>query len=152
MEIERKFLLFSLPPRSLLGHGESIRQGYIQTGDPEIRVRQKGARFFLTIKSGEGISRQEFEVQISEETFARFWPLTEGAQILKTRYMLKRGEVLWEIDEYEGSLTGLYVAEVELKEESQVVDIPEILNIRAEVSLDPRYRNKNLALRGVPRG
>jgi CYTH domain-containing protein len=51
MEIERKYLLSALPPRESLGRGVAIRQGYIDAADPEIRVRQKGSEFFLTVKS-----------------------------------------------------------------------------------------------------
>jgi CYTH domain-containing protein len=149
-EIERKYLLSTLPPRDILGAGVEIRQGYLDTADPEIRVRQRGPDFFLTVKSGEGVRRQECEVQIPAATFDKMWPLTEGARIVKTRYAVWHGDARWEIDEFRGALAGLYLAEVELASPSQTVTPPAFLSIAQDVSDDSRYRNKNLATRGRP--
>jgi CYTH domain-containing protein len=71
VEIERKYLLSALPPAELLGPGVEIQQGYIDAGDPEIRVRRRGPDFFLTIKSGGGVRRDEHEVRIPEPTFEK---------------------------------------------------------------------------------
>ena len=151
MEIERKYLLSALPPREILGRGVAIRQGYIDAADPEIRVRQKDSEFFLTIKSGAGVRRQECEVQIPAATFEKLWPLTEGAQILKTRYTVQHGDARWEIDEFGGTLAGLYLAEVELASESETVTPPAFLSVVRDVTDNPRYQNKSLATRGLPR-
>ena len=152
MEIERKYLLSALPPREILGASVPIRQGYIDAGDPEIRVRQKGSDFFLTIKSGAGVRRQECEVQIPATTFEKLWPLTQGARVEKTRYTVPHGDVRWEIDEFGDALAGLYLAEVELASESEAVTPPAFLSIARDVTEDPRYKNKSLATRGSPRG
>ena len=152
MEIERKYLLSALPPREILGPSVPIRQGYIDAGDPEIRVRQKGSEFFLTIKSGAGVRRQECEVRIPAATFEKLWPLTEGARVEKTRYTVPHGDVRWEIDEFRDALAGLYLAEVELASESEAVTPPAFLSIARGVTEDPRYKNKSLATRGSPRG
>jgi len=150
IEIERKYRLSTLPPRELLGRGEHIAQGYIEAGDPEIRLRQKEQRFFLTIKTGEGLQREEHEIEITRRTFERLWPLTEGARIVKTRYTMASGVLTWEIDEYAGSLEGLYVAEVELPSASTTVEIPPVLGLVKEVTDDPGFKNKALATRGLP--
>ena len=152
MEIERKYLLSALPPREILGPSVPIRQGYIDAGDPEIRVRQKGSEFFLTIKSGAGVRRQECEVRIPAATFEKLWPLTESARVEKTRYTVPHGDVRWEIDEFRDALAGLYLAEVELASESEAVTPPAFLSIARDVTEDPRYKNKSLATRGSPRG
>ena len=154
MEIERKYLLSALPAREILGPGVAIRQGYIDAGDPEIRVRQKGSELFLTVKAGAGVRRQECEVQIPAATFEKLWPLTEGARVAKTRYTVPHGDVRWEIDEFGDALAGLYLAEVELASESEAeaVTPPAFLSIVRDVTEDPRYKNKSLATRGSPRG
>jgi CYTH domain-containing protein len=151
MEVERKYLLSALPPREILGRGVEIRQGYIDAADPEIRVRQKGPASFLTIKSGAGLQRQECEVQIPAATFEKLWPLTEGARIVKTRYTVQHGDARWEIDEFGGTLAGLYLAEVELASESETVTPPAFLSVVRDVTDNPRYQNKSLATRGLPR-
>lgn len=150
MEIERKYLLSALPPREILGPGAAIRQGYIDAGDPEIRVRQKGSELFLTVKSGAGVRRRECEVQIPAATFEKLWPLTEGARVAKTRYTVPHGDLRWEIDEFGGALVGLYLAEVELASESEAVTPPAFLSILRDVTDDSRYKNKSLATRGLP--
>ena len=151
MEVERKYLLSTLPPREILGRGLAIRQGYIDAADPEIRVRQKGPAFFLTIKSGGGLRRQECEVEIPPATFEKLWPLTEGARVVKTRYTVEHGGARWEIDEFGGTLAGLYLAELELASESETVAPPAFLPIVRDVTDDPSYKNKTLATRGLPR-
>jgi adenylate cyclase len=45
--------------------------------------------------------------------------------VIKTRYnKLGNDGLLWEIDEFEGLLAGLILAEVELESQDQVVEIP----------------------------
>src|SRR5438093_4531585 len=107
IEIERKYVLSSLPSPEVLGEGMCIKQGYIDAGDPEIRLRKRGHRSLLTVKSGEGIRRQEFEVEISEGTFDKLWPLTDGARVVKTRYTVADGDDSWEVDVYGEMLNGL---------------------------------------------
>ncbi len=150
MEIERKYLLSGLPRREILGPAVEIKQGYLDTADPEIRLRQRGPDFFLTVKSGDGVARQECEVQIAKTTFEKMWPLTEGARIVKTRYTVWHGNARWEIDEFSGALAGLCLAEIELAFESETVTPPAFLSIVGDVSNDARYKNKNLATRGLP--
>jgi CYTH domain-containing protein len=49
---------------------------------------------------------------------------------------------VWEIDEFEDDNRGLITAEVELKDEHQLVTLPGWLG--QEVTGDPRYFNSNL--------
>lgn len=99
-EIEKKFLLRDLP--SGIANGIEISQGYLSVGDPEVRVRAKGERFFLTRKGGEGFIREEEECEISKEIFDILRSLTEVARIEKTRYQIVGGDgLLWEIDEFQ---------------------------------------------------
>lgn len=53
------------------------------------------------------------------------------------------GEFVWEVDEFAGDNQGLILAEVELSEEHQIVDLPDWIG--EEVSGDPRYFNSYLA-------
>lgn len=152
-EIERKFLLNALP-KGIVG-GTKIRQGYLSVGDPEVRVRAKGSRFFLTGKSGAGFVRQESEHEISKEAFEILWSLTEKARIEKTRYEIVGADGLtWEIDEFQTASTeGLFVAEVELPDETTVPEIPPAIAevIEGDVTDDAAYKNKNLATKGIAR-
>jgi CYTH domain-containing protein len=150
-EIEKKFLLRSLP--SGITKGIKILQGYLSVGNPEVRVRAKGEKFFLTRKGGGGFVREEEEYEISMEAFEILWSLTENARIEKTRYeIIGEDGLTWEIDEFQTRLTeGLFLAEVELPNELIVPEIPPAIVevIERDVTTDEIYKNKNLAVNGV---
>ncbi|MDP3779551.1 MAG: adenylate cyclase [bacterium] len=153
-EIERQWLLARLPEN--LGEGIEIFQGYLATGDPEVRVRRKGVQFFLTRKSGEGEVRDEGkgDIEISAYAFEILWPLTAGAQLRKLRYrVISPDGLVWEVDEYRDQLASLVVVEVELPGETYIPCIPEVINphVVREVTNDLRYQDKNLAVRGLPK-
>jgi CYTH domain-containing protein len=143
-EIERKFLVKSFEWKKETT-GISYRQGYLSTvKERTVRVRTVGDKGFLTIKGiTVGVSRSEFEYEIpTADANALLDNLCERPLIEKTRYKVVRGELTWEIDEFFGENKGLVVAEVELHDEHQVVDLPPWVG--AEVSGDPRYFNSNL--------
>src|SRR5262245_61629282 len=89
-EIERKYLLRSLPPWAAAQRAVESAQGYIPGTQVRERVRRitGGAlvRYVRTIKVGTGMNRFEFEEDTSEEFFATVWPLTQGHRIRKRRY------------------------------------------------------------------
>ena len=151
IEIERKFLLSALPQG--LPDGQEIRQGYLSVSDPEVRVRQMDSRFFVTKKTGDGLTREESEAEVTEQVFNILWPATEGRRVEKTRYSVTAADgTIWELDDYRGNLSGLFTAEVELPTEESVPLQPEILKdlVTADVTHDVKYKNKKLATQGLP--
>ncbi|WP_107671396.1 CYTH domain-containing protein [Cyanothece sp. BG0011] len=146
IEIERKFLVINDNWRTL-GIGKVYKQGYILTADnmTTIRVRIIGNDAYLTIKSKtEGISRHEFEYSIPlEDAEIMLKTLCDRPLIEKVRYTINLDNLIWEIDEFQGENEGLIIAEVELKSETEVINIPDWVG--EEVSHDPRYYNVNLA-------
>lgn len=112
-------------------------------------------RYFVTRKSGDGLSREESEAEVTEQVFSILWPATEGRRAEKIRYRVAAPDgTIWEVDDYKGSLAGLISAEVELATEESVHRIPELLEnlVIAEVTNDARYKNKKLATPGLPSG
>ena len=151
-EIERKFLVKELPTNLESYPHNEIIQGYvaISADGTEERVRKKGARFFHTIKSGDGLVRQESEKEISENEFKELWPKTQGKRIHKTRYDIEYEKHVIELDVFSGDLSGLVVAEVEFdSEDISKAFIPPTW-FAQEITDDKRYKNKNLALHGIP--
>lgn len=143
-EIERKFLVKGDDWRSH-GTGTLYRQGYIPSQNAAtVRVRLIGNQGYLTIKGPkQGYARSEFEYPISGEDARQMLDtLCDRPLIEKTRYKIAQGNLLWEVDEFAGDNEGLIVAEVELSEENQALDLPEWIG--EEVSHDPRYFNVNL--------
>jgi adenylate cyclase len=147
MEIERKWVL-DAPPEGL-EPGERVEQGYVALDDhAEVRVRRKGAKHTLTIKSEPGLTRVEEELEIDPDRFESLWALTEGRRVVKTRHLVPLGELTAEVDVYAGELGGLVTAEVEFpsEEASAAFEPPEWLG--REVTGDPRYANRTLAVSG----
>ncbi len=147
LEIERKFLLNNTNWRSEVQHSFSIQQGYLNT-HPErtIRIRVKGEQAFLTIKGKTNkFTRKEFEYPLPFEDGKELLYLCEQPLIEKTRHVIRRNDLCWEIDEFQGANTGLVIAEVELKYENQRIELPEWIG--EEVSDDERYYNSNLVAR-----
>ena len=145
-EIERKFLVH---PRkwSDLGPGLEIRQGYLcATKQSSVRVRTYGDKAFLTIKgSTTGLTRDEYEYEIPSDDANEIMNLCERPPIEKTRYRIVFKGHTWEVDEFSGENRGLSVAEVELKNAKEQVELPDWID--REVSGDPRYLNSNLSVK-----
>jgi len=95
------------------------------------RIRQENDSFVLTAK-GVRISAtgSEFEWKIGNDVGKKIISMKELPSTEKTRY-LWRGEdgFLWEVDEFEGGIAGLVIAEIELKSEDQEVMIPSWLGM-----------------------
>ncbi len=151
-EIERKFLVAEVPGELDRFPAEAIEQGYIVIeGSAEVRVRRRGGRTLLTVKSGAGGVRVEEEFEIDERRFASLWPLSDGRRVAKTRYRLPEdGDLTIELDVYAGALDGLVLAEVEFDSEaaSEAYEPPDWFG--PEVTEDLRYANRALAVDGVP--
>lgn len=143
-EIERKFLVSNADWRGL-AEGKLFRQGYL-TGSAEnaVRVRLADDRAWLTIKGPTvGLTRPEFEYQIpAADARQMLDDLCRGTTIEKHRYRIEYAGLTWEVDEFHGLNEGLVIAEVELANEGQEVEIPDWVG--EEVSSDPRYYNVNL--------
>ncbi|NDW18530.1 CYTH domain-containing protein [Dysgonomonas sp. 216] len=145
VEIERKFLVkgdfisFSVK-------NERIRQAYISS-DPKrsVRIRQKGEKAYLTIKgesSDDGTTRIEWEKEISIADADILFGLCKGGVIDKVRYYVPTGELMFEVDIFEGDNKGLIVAEIELKNKDDFFVQPDWLGM--EVTGDKRYYNSQL--------
>lgn len=150
-EIERKFLVASDDWRQKARLGKSFRQAVVfAQGNRMLRIRaidRKKAR--LTIKIGiNGLSRHEFEYDVPIDDAEELLELANGSMITKTRYEVKHAGHVWEVDVYGGALDGLVVAEVELKNEKDVPDIPAWIG--REVTGDPRFSNQALAEGSLP--
>lgn len=152
-EIERKFLVTGLPEDLDRHPSEPIDQGYLTgTGeDPEIRLRRRGEKTVLTIKAGSGRTRQEEEIDLDGERFARLWPLTQGRQLRKRRHRIPLdGDLTAELDVYRDALDGLEVVEVEFPSERDADAFTAPSWFGEEVTNDRRFSNRELAEHGRP--
>jgi adenylate cyclase len=148
VEIERKFLVRSDAWRAGATHSARMAQAYLGGTYCSTRVRigeTDGERFaFLNIKSKtKGSARLEFEYAIPiEDAECLMQNLSDGAAIIKTRFYVPHGKVVFEVDVFEGENAGLIVAEVELEHPEQAFAKPEWLGV--DVTDDARYYNLSL--------
>ena len=151
-EIERKYLVDRAAWRShkelLLARtpdlGQRYSQGYIPTSNgTTVRLRIIGDRGYITIKSKTvGHTRAEYEYPI---------PVADAREMLdrlclqpaidKYRYKIAVDDLVWEVDEFLGENAGLIIAEVELDNEQQKVELPPWID--REVN-DKKYFNSYL--------
>ena len=146
LEIERKFLVKNDDYKRQAYSSSRICQGYICSGHGRtVRVRIRGDRGYLTIKGPsnvDGISRYEFEKEITLEEAEELMKLCEPGLIDKTRYLVKSGNHTFEVDEFYGDNEGLVMAEVELQSEDESFEKPDFIG--QEVTGDRRYYNGHL--------
>lgn len=146
-EIERKFLVTGDSWRGAVESQQHVMQGYLANGEnATVRVRVKGDAAYLTIKGMmTGISRAEYEYQIPvADAQAMLKDLAVSPAIDKTRYLVRCGAHVWELDVFAGDNAGLVMAELELASEDESFQLPEWAG--EEVSDDLRYYNVNLSL------
>ena len=147
-EIERKFLVDADFKKEAYD-AIRITQGYLSSMPQRVvRVRVKGEKGYLTIKGeadASGVSRFEWEKEISLQEAQSLLQLAEPGIIDKTRYLIKNtdGKHIWEVDEFHGENEGLVIAEIELSTENDPFDKPEWLG--KEVTGDKRYYNAYLS-------
>lgn len=146
-EIERKFLVRGDAWRNAADRGCLIEQAYLALNEVvSVRIRIRDASLAtLTIKSRAAtLRRQEFEFPIPVQDAGELMALRTGARIEKVRFKVPCGDLVWEIDVFQGMNSGLIIAEIELAHEDQVFEIPPWLG--EEITGIARYYNANLAV------
>lgn len=151
-EIERKFLVTETPKNLRRYSAVLIRQGYlaVECDGHEVRLRHKGARFFLTVKRGAGADREEYEIAIKRRQFDALWPLTKGRRLRKRRYKIRWRRVVVEVDVYQERHKGLIVAEIEFRNATASRSFQPPAWLGREITGDPRFKNRSLAAQPAP--
>ena len=91
-----------------------------------------------------GASAKEHEFLISDEVFEEVVSHKQYPEISKTRYnWMGEDGMIWEVDEFEGLLGGLVIAEVELSREDEDVKLPNWLGL--EITHLRNWSNADLA-------
>lgn len=147
IEIERKFLVKSEAFKTEAFKKTRISQGFLNTDKARtVRVRLRDDQGFITIKgasSKSGMSRFEWEKEIPKQEAEALLGLCEPAIIDKTRFEVKSGEHIFEVDEFYGENSGLIVAEIELNSENETYIKPDWLG--EEVTGNVEYYNSQLS-------
>lgn len=148
IEIERKFLVNSNNFKTQSYNSFKIKQGFLNTHkERTVRVRLKGDIGYITVKgasSKNGLSRFEWEKEITTNEANSLLKLCENGVIDKTRYEVKSGNHIFEIDEFYGENAGLIIAEIELTSENESFKKPNWLG--KEVTGEIKYYNSQLSI------
>lgn len=146
VEIERKFLVVNDAFREQAFHCDRIVQGYLcRQNGVSVRVRIRGDKGYLTIKGpsfDNGLSRYEWEKEIAVKEAEELLLLCGTAKIDKSRYLVRCGKHVYEVDEFYGDNEGLIVAEIELSSKDEHFEKPDFLG--EEVTGQARYYNSHL--------
>jgi CYTH domain-containing protein len=150
MEIERKFLVNPQLVTEKLKESRprAIRQAYLMVDEiaaREVRIRDCGGKYSLTVKAGSGLVREEREIDLSEAQFLVLLGGAQGRVIEKQRYEVPVGRYRAEVDLYEGHLEGLVTVEVEFpnEEEARAFTAPDWFG--EEKTGESRYSNRYLS-------
>lgn len=149
IEIERKFLVANYDFKDQAKSQYRITQGFLNTA-PErtVRIRIKGNQGFITVKgigNASGVSRFEWEKEISVKDAEALLPLCEKGVIDKIRYEIPLGNHIYEVDEFFGDNQGLIIAEIELSKEDERFLKPTWIG--KEVTGESKYYNSQLSKR-----
>ncbi len=149
MEIERKYLVESLPEGLDNYPHVEIEQGYLCTS-PTLRIRRMGDVYWLTVKENlrtgsTAIHNREEEFRLERDRYEYLKAKCDGNMVSKTRYKIPVGNHTAELDIFHGRHEGLRLVEVEFADtaDADCFVAPEWFG--DDVSLCPQYRNSFLA-------
>lgn len=147
MEIERKYLVPVLPEHYEDYPFHEIEQAYLCT-EPVVRIRRQDNEYYLTYKSKGLLSREEYNLPLTKDSYAHLLPKADGTALTKRRYLIPINdtELTIELDVFSGKYEGLALAEVEFPtlEEAESFTPPEWFG--RDVTLSGEYQNSRLSL------
>ena len=148
-EIERKFLIDAFPADLPLKRQHQVYQAYLSL-DPEVRIRRnekegQDTAYFLTIKSGNGLVREEVELDISKTHFYALAKMIEHPFISKDFrvYQLPDGLELECSLVDKGKSSEFMYAEIEFPNVDAAKSFEAFPIFKKEVTDDPAYKMKN---------
>lgn len=145
MEIERKFLVTELPANLDSYNSYIIEQGYLCT-EPVVRIRRQDDTYILTYKSKGLLSREEYNLPLTQEAYLHLREKTDGILLSKTRYLIPQGQELTiELDVFQAPYEGLVLAEVEFPDEAAANAYKPPQWFGEEVTYSTKYHNSTLS-------
>lgn len=147
MEIERKYLIKSLPEHLEEYPVRVIEQGYLCTS-PVVRIRRGNDRYELTYKSKGLMSREEYNLPLDKASYEHLKLKIDGRLISKKRYMIPLTDTLTiELDIFEDDLAPLILAEVEFPDEESALSFTPPDWFGEDVTFSGKYHNSALSRR-----
>ena len=147
MEIERKFLVETAPENFESYPFHMIEQAYLCT-EPVVRIRREDSSYYLTYKSKGLLSREEYNLPLTEEAYQHLLTKADGNILTKKRYLIPvdgRDDLTIEFDVFEGKFEGLMLAEVEFSSEDEALAFVPPSWFSRDVTFTREYQNSRLS-------
>lgn len=143
-EIERKYLIRTLPENLDAYPYHEIEQGYLCTA-PVVRIRRQDEEYYLTYKSKGLMIREEYNLPLTAESYAHLKTKIDGHLISKRRYLIPFAPYTIELDIFTSPEKGLVLAEVEFPSEEAALSFRAPDWFGEDVTNSSRYHNSNLS-------
>lgn len=145
MEIERKYLVSSLPPRLEEYPYHLIEQAYLCTS-PVVRIRRQDDEYILTYKGKGLMVREEYNLPLTKEAYLHLLTKADGNIITKKRYLIPLSDHLRaELDIFSGKFDGLRLVEVEFPSEAMANSFTAPQWFGEDVTFSKTYHNSTLS-------
>lgn len=159
MEIERKFLLKSVPENLDSYPCHLIAQAYLCT-EPVVRIRRQDNEYYMTYKGSGIMSREEYDLPLNKDAYEHLLPKADGNVISKKRYLIPLSAeeinpeclsllggtpLTIELDEFAPPFAPLLLAEIEFptEESARAFRMPDWFS--EDVTKDIRYHNSHMS-------
>ena len=124
-----------------------IEQAYLCT-EPVVRIRREDSSYYLTYKSKGLLSREEYNLPLTEEAYQHLLTKADGNILTKKRYLIPvdgRDDLTIEFDVFEGKFEGLMLAEVEFSSEDEALAFVPPSRFSRDVTFTREYQNSRLS-------
>lgn len=159
MEIERKFLLNTIPFDLNCFDFHMIQQAYLCT-DPVVRIRKQDDQYYMTYKGKGFLSREEYNLPLNESAYHHLLAKADGNIITKKRYLIPLSEeeinpecaallngqkLVIELDQFDKPFAPLLLAEIEFPTEQSALAFTMPDWFLEDVTSNPQYHNSNMS-------
>ena len=145
IEIERKFTVNKIPKK--ITNSFVIEQFYMLIDKDfvqRLRIFDDKKAIISLKQNCSGLKRYEFEYEIPLVDAQKIISIGNFLSIKKIRHELIIDNIKWEVDQFLEKNKGLVIAEVELQNEDQKLNLPKW--IEKDVTNQNKYYNYNLAI------
>lgn len=143
-EIERKYLIRTLPENLDAYPYHEIEQGYLCTA-PVVRIRRQDDEYYLTYKSKGLMIREEYNLPLTEASYSHLKTKIDGRLISKRRYLIPFAPYTIELDVFTSPEQGLVLAEVEFPSEEAALSFQAPDWFGEDVTNSSKYHNSTLS-------
>ena len=110
-----------------------------------MRIRRQNDSFYLTYKSGGLMAREEYNLPLTAAAYGHLREKADGNIITKKRYCIPWEQWTVELDIFEGSFSGLVIAEVEFSSVEEANAFLPLPWFGEDVTWSSKYHNSTMS-------